>query len=171
MEDSAFVERLIARDPGAWSRFAREYGPLLVRAAASVVGEADAEDVGQTVCRLLVDNDARLLRSFQGRSTLSTWLVSIARHQALMVARRPRPPVRGAPEPASDPLEQVVRAEGAARLREALDALAPRERLLLSLHYRDGLSHAEIASVIGVSPNSVSPLLARALDRLKKKSL
>lgn len=42
MEDSAFVERLIARDPGAWRRFAREHEPLLVRAAAGVLGDADA---------------------------------------------------------------------------------------------------------------------------------
>ena len=41
MDERALVERLIARDPAAWDRFIREYGPVLVRAAA-VVSSRDA---------------------------------------------------------------------------------------------------------------------------------
>jgi RNA polymerase sigma factor (sigma-70 family) len=166
MDERAFVERLAARDADAWSRFERELRPLLVRAAAAT-GSRDPEDVAQKVCALLLEPDARLLRSFRGQSTLSTWLIGIARNQALMLLRRDRtlPPP---PTPAAaDPLENLVAAESKARLETALETLPPRDRLLLVLHYRDGLPHVQVAAVVGIAVNSVSPLLDRARDRLK----
>ena len=173
MDERALVNRLIARDPAAWDRFVREYGPTLVRAAA-VVSPRDAEDVVQKVCTLLLDSDARLLRSFRGQSTFSTWLIGIVRNQALMVRRRERmqdalPPRPPAAPPG--PLEQLLAAENEQDLAAVLEALPPRDRLLLVLHYRDGLPHAQIAAVLGVAVNSVGPLLDRARDRLKKKDV
>ena len=171
MDERAFVERLIARDAAAWSRFAREFQPMLVRAAAAT-GARDAEDVAQKVAALLLESEARLLRSFRGQSTFSTWLVGIARHQALMNLRREKiriaPPQ---PAPAIGPLERLVAAESQEQVAAALEALPPRDRLLLVLHYRDGLPHAQIAAVLGVSSNSVGPLLDRARERLRKKTI
>jgi len=168
-QDLATVERLIAGDEAAWERFARELRPLLVRSAASVARDA-AEDIAQKVLAALLENDRALLRSFQGRSSLSTWLISIARLQALTHVRRERP--RDPPTPpaaAPGPLDELLRAESGAQLHAALDALPPRERLILMLFYRDGLSYADIAGFLGISPNSVSPLLERARNRLRAK--
>ena len=167
-DDLSLVRRLVAGDAAAWERFTRHYQPLLVRAAASVARHA-AEDVAQKVLAALLDRDRRLLRSFQGRSTLSTWLIGIARRMALDLLRQERPrdlPVRPA---ATGPLEQLLRAEQEEGLAAALDSLTPRERLILQLHYRDGLPYAEIAGFLGVASNSVGPLLDRARDRLKAK--
>ncbi len=172
MQDLAVVQRLLADDPAAWERFTREFSPLLIRAAAATLGRAAAsaaaEDVAQKVFAELLEDDRLLLRSFRGLSSLSTWLIGIARRQALLHLRRERP--RDPPPPplaAAGPLEELLRAESDERLAAALEAPPPRERLILRLHYRDGLPHAEIAGFLGVSPNSVSPLLERARDRLK----
>jgi RNA polymerase sigma-70 factor (ECF subfamily) len=48
----------------------------------------------------------------------------------------------------------------------ALDALKPRDRDLLWLAYAMGLSHAEMASTLGVKTASVKLLLSRARTRL-----
>lgn len=170
MDERAFVERLIAHDPPAWDRFMREYGPVVTRAAAAVLARSavEAEDVAQKVFAALLESDSRLLRSYRGESTLSTWLIGIARHQALMQVRRerarpvppPRAPIRG-------PLEELVSAESEDQVVAALEAIPPRDRLLLVLHYRDGLPHAQVAAVVGVAVNSVSPLINRARERLK----
>ena len=160
------VERLLASDPAAWERFTRQYQPLLVRAAASVARHA-AEDVAQKVFAALLDNDRRLLRSYRGLSSLSTWLIGIARRMALDLLRKERPrelPPRSA---GPGPLEQLLHAESEAQVVAALDALPPRDRLILQLHYRDGLPYADIAGFLAISPNSVGPLLDRARDRLK----
>ena len=166
-QDLATVQRLLASDPAAWERFTRDMQPLIVRAAASIVRDA-AEDVAQKVFAALLENDRKLLRTFQGRSSLSTWLIGITRHQALSTLRREK--ARDLPTPpaaAPGPLEHLLRAESEAQVTAALDALPPRERLILMLHYRDGLPYAEIAAFLGVSANSVSPLLERARNRLK----
>lgn len=165
-QDLATVERLLASDPAAWERFTRQYQPLLVRAASSIARDA-AEDVAQKVFAALLDNDRRLLRSYRGLSTLSTWLIGIARRMAIDLLRKERPRELPPPAATAGPLEQILHAESEAQVVAALDALPPRERLILMLHYRDGLPYADIAAFLGVSPNSVSPLLERARNRLK----
>jgi RNA polymerase sigma-B factor len=51
-------------------------------------------------------------------------------------------------------------------LRGTLEALPPRERLILRLRFEEDLTQAEIAEQIGVSQMHVSRLLRRSLDRL-----
>jgi RNA polymerase sigma-70 factor, ECF subfamily len=50
-------------------------------------------------------------------------------------------------------------------VRQAMRALKPRERELLWLAYVEGNSHAEIASIIGLTVTSVRPLLFKARKR------
>ncbi len=174
MEDERrFVESLAAGERPAWERFLREHGTLLVRAAAAVLARAgaagEAEDVAQKVLALLLENDRRLLRTFQGRSRFSTWLVGIVRHQALMALREKRRPLPPPPRPATKgPLDEAEAAEAGGNLAAALESIAPRERLILKLHYEDGLPYERIARVLGVSANSVSPLLERARERQRR---
>lgn len=172
MEDRDLVRAMIAGDRAAWEHFLRAFGPVLVRAAAAVLARSDmpaeSGDVAQKVLALLLEGDRRLLRSFQGRSSLSTWLIGIARRQALMTLREERrKPPEPAPAPARTPLDEAASAESAERLAAALASLASRERLLLKLHYDDGLPYDRIAATLGVSINSVSPLLERARARLR----
>jgi DNA-directed RNA polymerase specialized sigma24 family protein len=55
-----------------------------------------------------------------------------------------------------------------AAARRALQALGPRDRLLLSLRAQ-GLSYAEIACASGIRQVSVGRLLTRAVDRWKRE--
>jgi len=47
-----------------------------------------------------------------------------------------------------------------------MSRLKPRERAMLWLAYAEGVSHREIAVVLGLSPASLKPLLFRARRRL-----
>ncbi|HEY1277298.1 MAG TPA: SigB/SigF/SigG family RNA polymerase sigma factor [Thermoleophilaceae bacterium] len=51
-------------------------------------------------------------------------------------------------------------------LRGTLDALPPRERIILKLRFEHDMTQAEIAERVGVSQMHVSRLLRRSLDRL-----
>jgi RNA polymerase sigma-70 factor (ECF subfamily) len=64
-------------------------------------------------------------------------------------------------KPVANPAQEVERAEMRARVRQILSQIKPRSAKTLILRY-SGLSYAEIAAAIGVSPNSVGTLLARA---------
>ena len=83
---------------------------------------------------------------------------------------------RAAPE--EHPLEELPeRADGAglerdetlARARASWERLPERERSLLVLRFRDGLSLREIAELLGVPQGSVAGWYSRALARLREE--
>ena len=106
------------------------------------------------------------------RGTQEAWLFGIARNAALDELRRlkRRAPFEAEPEDLSgvapeDHAEGVVRRE---TVRAALASLDPRERDLVALKYRGGLSNGEIARVLGVSESNVGTRLHRAMERLRR---
>lgn len=68
-----------------------------------------------------------------------------------------------------DPYSSRLRTEAAQRLRDALESLPEREKLVVSLYYYRGLTLKEIGQVIGVSEQRVSQLHSRAVGRMKQK--
>lgn len=70
-----------------------------------------------------------------------------------------------------DPDASLLDHEMADRLREALETLPQRERLVLSLTYFENLSGQEIAAILGVSESRVSQIKRRALGSLRDSSV
>jgi RNA polymerase sigma-70 factor (ECF subfamily) len=68
----------------------------------------------------------------------------------------------------TSPTQAVVRAERALRLQEALNALDPLDREILSLRHFEQLSRAEAAQVLGVEEATAAKRYFRALKRLKE---
>jgi RNA polymerase sigma-70 factor (ECF subfamily) len=66
-----------------------------------------------------------------------------------------------------DPAREVERADERARVRAVLARMAERDAQLLILRY-SGLAYREIAAALGVSPNSVGTLLARAEQEFER---
>jgi RNA polymerase sigma-70 factor (sigma-E family) len=64
---------------------------------------------------------------------------------------------------------EVVRAEERRRVLEALAALPPRRREVLVLRYYLGLSEAEIAATLGISPGSVKSAASRGMATLARE--
>jgi RNA polymerase sigma factor (sigma-70 family) len=76
-----------------------------------------------------------------------------------------------ADESAEGPLDALARREREEALRDllpALERLPPRDRLLLSMRYLDGLDYARIAEALRVGRESVGQLLHRAKGRLAR---
>jgi RNA polymerase sigma factor for flagellar operon FliA len=71
----------------------------------------------------------------------------------------------------SNPLEVLSRKRIAARLKQELDQLPKRDRLVLHLHYFKGMRLKEIGRLLGVSEARVSQIHHRALGQLKPKVL
>src|SRR2546421_8066718 len=65
------------------------------------------------------------------------------------------------------PAEQVEQQEQIAFLGHVLDALPPRERLLLSLYYQEELTMKEISEIMRVSESRVCQLHMQAILRLR----
>jgi RNA polymerase sigma-70 factor (ECF subfamily) len=71
------------------------------------------------------------------------------------------------PMPAS-PAELLDAAETAAAIDAAMESLPERCRLVMTLRWREQLSHAEIADVMGISTKGVEHQLARGLRTLRR---
>jgi RNA polymerase sigma-70 factor, ECF subfamily len=100
------------------------------------------------------------------RGSQEAWLFGIARNAALDELRRlKRRATEIEVESDDDHSEGVVLRE---TVRAALATLDGRERDLLALKYRAGLSNGEIASVLATSESNVGTRLHRAMERLRK---
>src|SRR5262245_3802816 len=68
----------------------------------------------------------------------------------------------------TSPTEAAVRAERVLRLQEALNALDPLDREVISLRHFEELSRAEAAQALGIAEEAAAKRYVRALKRLKE---
>lgn len=109
---------------------------------------------------------------FEGHSTVSTWLLSIARHKAL-TAIRPQPfePLDGEmareiADPARNPEAAMRERDNGAILRRCLNALSAEHGEIIDLVYYQEKSIKEIAETIGIPLNTVKTRMFYARKRL-----
>jgi RNA polymerase sigma-70 factor, ECF subfamily len=184
--EAALVAACADGDREAWVRFVDGYGTLIAALARKLLarrqGRASDADVDEVVSRVflaLVRGERRLLRRYRPEFRLSTYLGVICRTEVGKHLRRRRPMslAMGGDEaeenpvdPASEsPLGALVKKErdaAIASLRGALDRLPPRDRLILTMKFIDGLDYVRIAEVLRVRRDSVGQLLHRAKQRL-----
>jgi len=150
-------------DEGTFTRLAEEYGARLYAVAFRLLGNrADAEDAVQRA--LLKSFAARA--SYSPRWAVSTWLYRILTNVCVDELRRRRPSAEVATVLVSTP--SPAGAIGARiDVARALTAVPREARVLLALHYVDGLSHRELAAVRGISVNTVKSQLARGKTILR----
>jgi RNA polymerase sigma-70 factor (ECF subfamily) len=109
---------------------------------------------------------------FQGRSTVSTWLFSIARHKAL-TALDPRPLetlddeiADTLADPSHDPDLADRRRDTGTIMRRCLGALSPEHGEIIDLVYYQEKSIKEIAKLVGIPLATVKTRMFYARKRL-----
>lgn len=70
-----------------------------------------------------------------------------------------------------EPFQSNAMAEMVERVAQLIDALTPREKLVLSLYYSDELNMRETADVMNITEGRVSQLHTQALTRLRREFL
>src|SRR5438445_4746504 len=108
----------------------------------------------------------------QARSSVSTWLLAIARHKALSARRRrtdaelDEKVASKVADPADDPevvLQKKTRAE---LLRHALARLSPEHGEVIDLVYFHGKSVKEVAEIVGIAEATVKTRMFYARKKL-----
>jgi RNA polymerase sigma-70 factor (ECF subfamily) len=146
-------------DEATFTRVAQDYAARLYVVAYRLLGHrADAEDAVQRA----------LLKCFAARTSYSTqWAVSTWLYRALTnvcideMRRRRSAAAAHRASTESAPDHVLPRAGAGLDVERALVRVPREARMLLALHYVDGLSVTELARIRGISTNTVKSQLAR----------
>lgn len=143
-----------------------QYFPFVWRlAASSRVPPAHLDDVVQETFLVIY----RRLPSFEGRSSLRTWIAAITRNTALEFLRRKRHRLLGsdvdpdaAASSAMTPAERHETHAAAQLLDQFLDELPEEQREIFVLAEVEQMTASEIAAVLETNPNTVRTRLRAA---------
>jgi len=181
--DDSLVSAARQGDHAAFELLMQRYTRMILVLALRVIGNRDdAEDIVQQTFHKAFTH----LRTFEGRSSFSTWLTRIAINQALMLRRsywRSRvisidqfqlntpegaAPLQ-APDPQSSPERSYARDERRRILRTALNELTPDMRAALCIRDIEERSTKEAARILKISVPAVKSRINRGRKLLRKK--
>lgn len=141
------------------------HGATVLRVCRAVLGAVDADDAwSETFLAAL-----RAYPALPPGANLEAWLVTIAHRKAIDVTRaagRRAVPVADAPA-----LANGTGARADSRdldLVAAVAALPPRQREAIAYRYLVGLTHAEVAEIVGRRPDAVRRAAADGMATLRR---
>ncbi len=175
-DDAEVIRQVLRGNTAMFELLMRRYNERVYRAARAIVrDELEAEDVMQQTYL----NAFTHLGQFNGSSQFSTWLTRIAINESLARVRRQGryevfDDALTAMEPYSsrNPSENPERQAFAGELREllesAIDTLPDGAREVFVLREVEGLSTADVAECLGVTPDVVKTRLSRGRAALRR---
>ena len=122
----------------------------------------------------IVANDFGVLRRFRRNCSLATYLTVIARR---VIVRRLFSIERSLPGHAAG-LELTAsgeegpprRMENQEEVQKLLTRLDPQEASVVRMYHLEGKSYAEISQAVGMTENSIGPMLSRAREKMRNGS-
>jgi RNA polymerase sigma-70 factor (ECF subfamily) len=111
---------------------------------------------------------------FEGRSTVSTWMLAIARFKALSALRRrldgelDEETASAIEDPTDDPEIALEKKDKSAVIRKCLVGLSAEHREIIDLVYYHEKSVGEVAEIVGIPENTVKTRMFYARKRLSE---
>ncbi len=185
LDERELLYRLRAGDEAAFAALVERHHASMVRVARGYVRtRAVAEEVAQEAWLGLL----RGLETFEGRSSLRTWLFRIVVNRAISTGVRERvhvpvddreleaddgrfsqdgwwvaPPVHWADEA----VDRLSAPELAERVRTAIEHLPAQQRQVVTLRDVEGLSSMDVCEVLGITEGNQRVLLHRGRTRVR----
>jgi RNA polymerase sigma-70 factor, ECF subfamily len=185
MQNEISLEKLVAGDRAEFARLVDVYSSSIYRLGLKMLGNPqDAEDVLQNTFM----NALMHLSTFEGRSSVVTWLYRIATNEALMLIRKRKPEIsieldtqEGEAESIEDlkptvfadwsglPDDELLSMEGKSILDTTIQSLPETLRLVFILRDIEGLSIKETADTLNLTETNVKTRLLRARMYLRER--
>ena len=170
-DDRALIAGIAAQDQRALRSLIARHQLRVFRFAARIVRDSTtAEDVTNEVFLEVWRNAA----TFEGRSSPTTWLLSIAHNRAVSTLRKRREAAwdeNAAQEIADtddDPEVVAQKADKSAVMRRCLDGLSAEHRAVIDLVYYHEQSIAEVSAVLGIPEATVKTRMFYARKKLSE---
>ncbi len=178
--EALLIADLCEGDETALAPLVEKYKRMVYRLAMQITkNHADADDVMQETFIKVY----RSIRTFRKDAAFETWLYRIAVNEALnFVKRRERQRestletaseadyeaiTRYRAQIANDPHVHAEKAELRHHVTEAVNSLSLKHRTVVILHEFEGLTHAEIASILNCSEGTIRSRLHYARKKLR----
>ncbi|MCJ7626419.1 MAG: sigma-70 family RNA polymerase sigma factor [Anaerolineaceae bacterium] len=176
------IQALKEGDRSEYARLVDEYSGMIFRLALKILNnQQDAEDVLQETFIKAFQH----IPTFQGHSSISTWLYRISTNEALMMIRKRKPETGSVsleeyedhddnePMQIEDwcclPEEELLSAETKEYLDEAIQNISNNLKVVFLLRDVEGFSVRETAEILEISEASVKTRLSRARMRLQQE--
>jgi RNA polymerase sigma-70 factor (ECF subfamily) len=173
LSDDVLIRRIANADQLAMRTLFARHRIAIYRWLVRLVGE---EGLAEDLLSDVFLDVWRKARSFEGRSSVSTWLLAIARHKALSARRRRTQAERTIElgdelawtiaDPVDDPEVLLEKKDREDLLRRSLARLSPEHGEVIDLTYYHGKSIKEIAEIVGINEATVKSRTFYARKRL-----
>ncbi len=167
--DEVLIGRIAGGDRLAMQvLFARHHVRVYRFVLRFVGNEATAEDL---ISEVFLDV-WRQAGKFEGRSAVSTWMLSIARFKALSVLRKKpeqeldEETAEAIVDTADDPQVALEKKDKGALLRDCMNALSAEHREIVDLVYYHEKSVEEVAAIVGIPEATVKTRMFYARKKL-----
>jgi len=183
--DRDLLRRCLSKQPASWNDFVDRFLGLIYHSIhftahlrSARISPEDVEDIAAEVLVQILADDFKVLRLFQKKSSLSTYLTVIARRICVHELTR-RQTVREAIQNGHTRLIQLApddteaAQKGMEKLEEVealLRKLAGKEREIVRQFYLEGRTYEEISTELNLPVNTVGSMLGRARSRLRALS-
>jgi RNA polymerase sigma-70 factor (ECF subfamily) len=175
--DRQLLQRCLDRTPHAWNDFVDRFLGLVVHVANHTaaargrsIDQATRDDLVGDVFLTFVANDFAVLRHFRRNCSLATYLTVVSRRVIVrrLLQHRPTEFSNGMAPVASQ--ESPPRIENQEEVQQLLLRLDPNEANVVRMYHLEGKSYQEISQLVGMSENSIGPVLSRARTTMRSSS-
>jgi RNA polymerase sigma-70 factor (ECF subfamily) len=169
--DKDLIARIAGQDQQAIEVLFARYQVRVFRfIQRRVRSEAVAEELTNEVFMEVWRSAAR----FEGRSSLSSWMLGIAHNKAVSMLRKRRDDeleddaALAIEDDADDPEVTAQKTDKGALLRACLDRLSDDHKTIVDLVYYQEMSIAEVAEIVGIPENTVKTRMFYARKKLSE---
>lgn len=171
MTDSDLARRCRRGDERAWDELVRRTSPTVWRVALRVLrSRPEAEEASQEAFTRIV----RAFDTFDPTRPLKPWVSRITYHVCLKRLSRAGPAATTEISEISlasgqlSPEAHVGEGQVKGLLEDAVSRLPAQDRALLTMHYREELTMAEVSEATGMPTGTIKARLSRARARLRR---
>lgn len=182
MKESEIINGLKNNNQEVFRYFVMQNQVRIIRVCMGLLqNREDAEEIAQDVFIEVF----RSIANFKGQSSLATWLYRIAINKSLNLLKKNKSrkwlvnfeslfyqgekDTEGTVNNSERPDGKIEQKEMNIIMQKVLNQLPEKQRIALTLHKYENISHKEIAEIMSVSVPAVESLIFRAKNQIRRK--
>ena len=169
--DDELIRRIAQKDQAAIEAL---YASHQLRVHRFILRRVRSEAIAEELTNEVFMEVWRNAGKFEGRSTLSSWMLSIAHNRAVSMLRKRREEAMdeetaaAIPDDSDTPEVETQKADKSALMRQCIGQLSEEHGTVVDLVYYHEMGVGEVAEVLGIPANTVKTRLFHARKKLSE---